>query len=266
MDPTKIQGCLFCSESYFVSNPGCGSESVCTDDGEGGVPPFMVECAVNQSACPLECQDQLSMASLCVMGAPSTVTFPDSTIFRRGGCVNANIVSRMDLSPGSRLENRNRRIWLPRVSRQKAKTRRATENAVGRREVRREWRERERSGGWRYIERPRRDRLKSVGVAVDVSTLPDSTTEPGPATPSCPPTSISSAVESPSPEFKRSKRGRVSIVIGRAAASTELRSGPRSARHRTRHGRGTRGRPSGRSASDNPRSPIVQWDRRKGFR
>ena len=161
------------------------------------------------------------------------------------------LISRMDLSPGSRLENRNRRIWLPRVSRQKAKTRRATENAVGRREVRREWRERERSGGWRYIERPRRDRLKSVGVAVDVSTLPDSTTEPGPATPSCPPTSISSAVESPSPEFKRSKRGRVSIVIGRAAASTELRSGPRSARHRTRHGRGTRGRPSGRSASDN---------------
>ena len=52
----------------------------------------MVECAVNQSACPLECQDQLSMASsLCVMGAPSIVTFPDSTIFRRGGCVNANI-------------------------------------------------------------------------------------------------------------------------------------------------------------------------------
>ena len=72
-----------------MSNPGCGSQSVCTFD-EGGVPPFMVECAVNQSACPLQCKDQLSMASLCVMGAPSVVTFPDSTIFRRSGCVNAN--------------------------------------------------------------------------------------------------------------------------------------------------------------------------------
>ena len=68
----KITGCLVCQSEYFLSNPGCGSQSVCTDD---DVPPFMETCADD---CSSDCQEELSMAALCSSAAD-------------GNCINANI-------------------------------------------------------------------------------------------------------------------------------------------------------------------------------